>query len=543
MFKLLQPKSFTSGEQVFTGTSARQHCPSMKCLLLYLLIILLSQRANMERIERNQDCTWRCSEGLQCKPRPYSPLSLSHCKNQPVSSAVFYNVMLSTVLGCEGRKCSLQLKIATSVNITGKIRGVSVCVDSAGMMGHCQIYNFGHAGRENFTGKQADVQVKCVPVRPGQHVFVTLKTVPNYCKAVRMQRYVVPGMKCSHKDIRDIVSECITGKLNYTVDKGRREIIVAVTDAPLNTDYNLRLCHKRSVICAGEGTHKTIKPQDLQRSITFQYSKALPCLCIEGWPARVDARRVQACPFRNDLEELWSGITYDPNKEELIWEPLCPIKASVSLCHADGENRCRDLGDVIYSEGQQVIFSSVDPHPMLCTKFTTEVGTWIKCPFIKGNFSVWSAKLKSKHGHRWAEIVSWVKANFSVSLCETKPFSQCKPTERITTQTLVVNRHKQDYQADKMRHTTFNLSRGACEMCVCIQVQRVDVQFSVPVLQCDLECSNWCRDQERSYYGKFEKIIVPAAVFLTVLLAAAFIAKMTIKDGSKRTLWKKLSER
>lgn len=40
---------------------------------------------------------------------------------------------------------------------------------------------------------------------------------------------------------------------------------------------------------------------------------------------------------------------------------------------------------------------------------------------------------------------------------------------------------------------------------------------------------NWCRDLERSYYGKFEKIIVPATVFLTLLLAAAFIAKMTVK--------------
>lgn len=49
------------------------------------------------------------------------------------------------------------------------------------------------------------------------------------------------------------------GKLNYTVDKDRREITVRVTDAPVDADYNLRLCHKRSVICAGEGTHKTVR--------------------------------------------------------------------------------------------------------------------------------------------------------------------------------------------------------------------------------------------------------------------------------------------
>lgn len=83
-----------------------------------------------------------------------------------------------------------------------------------------------------------------------------------------------------------------------------------VTDVPEDTDYNLRLCRKRSVICAGEGPHRTvrgastlpvpgrlfqwyftlvfwmvfqIKSEHLQRSITLQYSKALPCLCIEVW--------------------------------------------------------------------------------------------------------------------------------------------------------------------------------------------------------------------------------------------------------------------
>lgn len=104
-----------------------------------------------------------------------------------------------------------------------------------------------------------------------------------------------------------------------------------------------------------------------------------------------------------DLEELWSGITYDLNKEELIWEPLCPVKVSVSLCHVDEGKGCRDVGKVFHSEGQkvcslprnplfhfitsavtvadcqgpfhhfllllpQVVFSSVDPHPTLCTK-------------------------------------------------------------------------------------------------------------------------------------------------------------------------------
>lgn len=52
---------------------------------------------------------------------------------------------------------------------------------------------------------------KCVPVRPGQHVFVMLKTVPNYCKAVQMQRYVVPGMSvCLSVYFSQFTLKCVT---------------------------------------------------------------------------------------------------------------------------------------------------------------------------------------------------------------------------------------------------------------------------------------------------------------------------------------------
>uniref|UniRef100_A0A8C1PNI3 Interleukin 17 receptor E-like n=1 Tax=Cyprinus carpio TaxID=7962 RepID=A0A8C1PNI3_CYPCA len=380
----------------------------------------------------------------------------------------------------------------------GDIRGVSVCADSAGMIGHCQIYTFGNVGKGKATGKQVDVQFKCVPVRPGQLVFVTLKTIPNYCKVMWTQRHLVP--ECSHEGIRDEITECITGKLAYAVDKARNMLTVKVTEAPENTDYNLRLCHKRNVICTGEGAQRTIKPQYLESSITLHYSKPLPCLCIEGWPARVDARRVQVCPFKNNLEELWSGITYDLNKEELIWEPLCPVKVSVSLCHADGGKSCQDLGNVFHSEGQKAIFSSVDPHPMLCTKFTTEVGTWIKCPFAKGNFSVWTAKITSKDGQQWAEISTWVKASFSISVCEMNPSPQCKQIEGNKFQSFSV---------------------------VMVNIDVDGLVFSFPVLQCDLQCCNWCPVPERSQ--DIEKILLPALIILTVILAAVLFGRMTIK--------------
>lgn len=50
--------------------------------------------------------------------------------------------------------------------------------------------------------------------------------------------------------------------------------------------------------------------------------------------------------------------------------------------------------------------------------------------------------MTSKNGQQWAEIATWVKANFSVSVCEMKPSSNCKQIEGNKSQTLsVVRRH------------------------------------------------------------------------------------------------------
>jgi len=55
--------------------------------------------------------------------------------------------------------------------------------------------------------------------------------------------------------------------------------------------------------------------------------------------------------------------------------------------------------------------------------------------------------MTSKNGQQWAEISTWVKANFSVSLCEMEPSSKCKQIEGNKSQTLsVVRRHLQNYQ-------------------------------------------------------------------------------------------------
>lgn len=54
---------------------------------------------------------------------------------------------------------------------------------------------------------------------------------------------------------------------------------------------------------------------------------------------------------------------------------------------------------------------------------------------------VWTAKITSKDGQQWAEISTWVKASFSVSVCEMNPSSQCKRIEGNKFQNLSVVRN------------------------------------------------------------------------------------------------------
>lgn len=89
---------------------------------------------------------------------------------------------------------------------------------------------------------------------------------------------------------------------------------------------------------------------------------------MQGWSAVVDAPRVQVCPFKDrklprshlcvgegtdksckdcctrpGLEELWSGITFDPLEEALLWEPACPVTAEAGLCEKREDGTCADL--------------------------------------------------------------------------------------------------------------------------------------------------------------------------------------------------------
>ncbi|KAI1882234.1 hypothetical protein AGOR_G00248590 [Albula goreensis] len=336
-------------------------------LLLLAVCRVLTQEV---RVERVQECTPCCTQELQCREKPH--ISFAPCKRRPkiLNHAVFHSVRIVLLMKCEReQKCTLYLKVTSSVQISEHLRGMTFCVMTAGMLERCRAVTFHKTSIEPFIGQEVGVQSGCFEVGPGQDVFVTLKTIPHYCNMTWSQRYHVQG--CHNEDLRNTIAECITGKIAYTVDMKRQELAVTVSDMLMDRDYHLRLYQ--------EG--------DTLKTTTFSYSRALPCLCIEGWSAMVDARRIQVCPFRNRTEELWTGVNFDPEMEVLSWEPACPVEVVTTLCQKEGEKTCLDLVNSTQATlTSEVRYYKVDPNPRLCLKFTTDAGSWIKCPFEKRNF-------------------------------------------------------------------------------------------------------------------------------------------------------------
>lgn len=419
----------------------------------------------------------RCSQGLHCKTKAGSLLPRP-CENPSEdlnTSTVFQNVSLSTVMKCARRqKCSLQLGIKAILQLADSIHGVSICTTSAGMMSRCKTLSFTRASRERMSGLQVEIESNCTEVSPNQQVQVMLKTIPSYCGITWTGSYRTPG--CNDEDFRRNVPECITGRLSYEVNPDRKELSVNVSDMLHDHNYHLRLCHK-DFICSGTGAYTLIKTEQPIKSATFPYSRPLPCLCIEGWSAVMDAPRVQVCPFKDRIEELWFGITFDPLEEALLWEPACPITAVAALCQKRDDGVCVDLPQSSQNvTREKIVFSKVDPHEQLCVKFTAGSESWTKCPFADGRIQAWQLVATRREGREEVKIVSQISATFSVGLCvrsEGSPACQTADTHSV--------------QVVKQKAVDLNLKGGLCNSC--LQVKRLDVKYAATVTHCLKQCN------------------------------------------------------
>ncbi|XP_072233852.1 interleukin-17 receptor E-like protein [Leuresthes tenuis] len=434
-----------------------------------------AQSTGLERID---GCHTSCSQGLSCKTKPdyWFPPACQEPAKGLSNASVFQNISVSTVLRCEGQqKCTLHLRIQTALLLAEPIHGVSVCTSSAGMMTSCRSLLFTKASRKKMSGLPVTVMNDCTEVAPNQQVQVTVKTVPSYCDITWAKTYHTPG--CSNGDLRRNVPECITGRLSYDVNPEKKELEVSVSDMLQGYDYHLRLCHK-GFICAGTGANALIKKEQPIKSAILPYSRPLPCLCIEGWSVVMDAPRVQVCPFIDRLEELWSGITFDPLEETLLWEPACSVTAVVALCQKREDGVCLDLPRSSQNVSRnKITFAKVDPHPQLCMKFTSGSQSWTRCPFADG-IKAWDVVGTRRQGHEELQMFSQIKARFSVGLCAMSAGSSaCQVTEA--------------HPVHVEKHKAFDLKRaaGGAPCNSCLQVKRLDVEYAVTVVHCFEPCA------------------------------------------------------
>uniref|UniRef100_A0A8C6KF63 Interleukin-17 receptor C/E N-terminal domain-containing protein n=1 Tax=Nothobranchius furzeri TaxID=105023 RepID=A0A8C6KF63_NOTFU len=254
-----------------------------------------------------------------------------------LSSSVFQHVNISTVMKCERKqKCTLHLKVQTLLLLSGGNRLIDW-----------------------------DVENDCTEVSPNQQLQVTVKTIPDYCNISWTTTYLTPESVFQWMAAILFLS---AGRLSYVENPEKKELEIHVSDMLEGHDYHLRLCHK-DFICLGTGAKTLMHKEKSNKSAILQYSRPLPCLCIEGWSAVMDAPRVQVCPFKDRLEELWFKITFDSAEEALTWKPACPISAVAGLCEKREDGNCMDLPDSLQNVSRErLTFAKVDPHPDLCMK-------------------------------------------------------------------------------------------------------------------------------------------------------------------------------
>ncbi|KAJ1161603.1 hypothetical protein NDU88_002087 [Pleurodeles waltl] len=412
---------------------------------------------------------------------------------------------ISTVMKCTGiRRCSLHLSVKGTLHLDESIRGVEICsltLDTS----HSQCVSVRLSRNETMksNGHKVQVQYNCFEVTAAQQVYVTMKTIPNYCNVKLEQEYFVED--CRNEELAKNVPVCIVGNLKYRLDRETKSILVDVSEFLEERDYHVRLCHKW-FSCQDIGVHALIKVEDPLKSASLQYSELLPCLCIEGWSAFPDARRRQICPFKNDTHALWNGVVYDPVAQSLAWQSACPVQAIVTLCQkSELHDKCMNLPNSLRSGVKKVEYLQVDAHAHLCMKFTTQQGSWLRCPFAHGQFSGWQMNLEVVAHVVQVTLTSQAKATFSVIV-----YNKTQSSENDLLYTFP------SIQVENTNSVKMNVSHQWCGTDNCIKGWRNDIQYSIPIEICDIPCTHL--SMEHSDGGENYLLKVAIAVVSVILM-------------------------
>lgn len=62
------------------------------------------------------------------------------------------------------------------------------------------------------------------------------------------------------------------------------------------------------------------------------------------------------------VEELWTGISFDPVEETLSWEASCQVNAVISLCELQDQGVCQDLANSSQRYVKGMVSSCIQNH-------------------------------------------------------------------------------------------------------------------------------------------------------------------------------------
>ncbi|KAM8972087.1 interleukin-17 receptor E-like protein [Pelodytes ibericus] len=506
--------------QLFKKTYCLVYWEMAKSHIFLLFIFGIS---NCHSIEKIKECGLTCSPGVHCKSKDIFSF---FCRNPPHSllPTVLENLKISTVMKCKHKNhCSLYLNVNGTVTLDDKVHGVEICsMTLSTQQNKCTSVRFVKSKTEVSGVKKVNVQFNCFEVSVGQHVYVSMRTIPHFCNFELEKEYHVED--CDNPILGNSIPSCLTGKLDYMVNEENKTITVHVSNNLEEYDYNVRLCLKHYSCQDISGAYGLIKMENSSKSVTLPYMEILPCLCIEGWSAFTDSRRIRLCPFKNETQTLWDRIVYNPISGVLSWEPSCPVQVTVSLCWlADQDDQCiniqKSTTTTLYD---QVSYTHVDTHPGLCMKFTTEMGSWVRCPFSFGQFPGWDMNIFVTDELLEIRIVSQAKAKFSVVVCNKTKLDECDPLHPLHVFTLT--------HWGASGYATINMTRDICGPNVCIQGLRSDVNYSFPVQICNIPCK-----YQTKHYDTLN-ILIMSAGFLISVTIITFFGFITLKVYYQRKL-------
>ncbi|XP_028601145.2 interleukin-17 receptor E-like protein [Podarcis muralis] len=441
-------------------------------------------------IPRIEECGLTCSQGFLCRTQTSSGILSSFCHPAPasLSPTTLRSMKLWTAMKCAGqRQCSLLLSVKGMLHLEENIRGIEICYLSMETQNsQCVRVKISKDMNVKSAVRKVKVQFNCFEVSAGQHLHVTMRTIPNYCGVKKDQEYYVED--CRNSDVEENIPVCFVPgiRIIYDVDRARKTILVDISETVQGTDYYVRLCHQW-FLCEDVGPVALVQGKDLVKPVSLQYTQLLPCLCIEAWPAIPDAQRTQLCPFKNDTKALWDNVIYNPNTQTLEWEAACPVHVTVSLCQLMKTNdQCVDLENTANIAAEKVKYSRVDAQPNLCMKFATKHGSWVRCPFARGNPQAWEMNLAVMDNRIEVSFMSQAaEAKFSIHVCNKTEASLCNSTGI-----------HQPISVAGLSSTYVNISGKTCGSDICIQGRRTDVDYSIPSHICDLACISATRSQE-----------------------------------------------